>query len=338
MPSNEFVDCFVSVATHVRNQPEPLEVFVRRTHAILSAHFTDHEILVIDRQSDDESVAKFTMLLGEIPSIRYLHLTSDVHPDVAWLVACENAIGDFVVLVPVEDNPASVLIPAVELCRSGCDIVVGTSRRPTPWRVHLVQPLIAYLLRRIIDYSLPPGATQFRCISRRAVNSVVAKRGARHRFPFRLARTGYASSSIAYQSDNAQAPREGLRQTLRDAVRLVVFNSTAPIWIVGSVGIFGSFLSFLGALYSIIAHFFVHHIVEGWTTIVLLISGLFCILFLILATLGEYLARMLDETIEREYDVVYERSSSVMLRHDRRNVLSDSEAALRNEVQTGKER
>jgi polyisoprenyl-phosphate glycosyltransferase len=127
-----------------------------------------------------------------------------------------------------------------------------------------------------------------------------------------------------------------LRHGFRDAMRLLVFNSTVPLRYMSGVGILGSTLAFMGALYSILVCFFKHNTVEGWTSIVLLFSGLFCLMFIILAFFGEYLGRILDESTEREYHVVFERNSSVMVCVDRLNVLCESEAISVNAVQTGR--
>jgi len=107
----------------------------------------------------------------------------------------------------------------------------------------------------------------------------------------------------------------------------LVHNSIVPLRIAGALGLFGSGLSFLYCLYVLGIYLFKSDVMPGWTTISLAVSGLFTMLFLILALLGEYVGRLLEESTDRPlYHVRDEQSSSVMLADlTRRNVIQQSE-------------
>jgi hypothetical protein len=66
-------------------------------------------------------------------------------------------------------------------------------------------------------------------------------------------------------------------------------------------------------------------VIEGWTSMVFFSSFLFMILFIILAFLGEYIARLLNESgNQKSYYISSEDISTVMLEMDRFNVLHQS--------------
>jgi hypothetical protein len=66
--------------------------------------------------------------------------------------------------------------------------------------------------------------------------------------------------------------------------------------------------------YVVIVYFVKDDVMPGWTTLSLQVSGLFFLMFIMLALFGEYLGRLIDETSERPlYYVRDERSSSVMV-------------------------
>ena len=91
------------------------------------------------------------------------------------------------------------------------------------------------------------------------------------------------------------------------------------------------------SLYSLLVHFINDQVASGWTTTILFMSVLFGILFIMLSFFGEYLARLLSDRSEhKEYNVVYERNSSVMLNENRSNVLFSSMDELVNSSQTGR--
>jgi TM2 domain-containing membrane protein YozV len=106
-----------------------------------------------------------------------------------------------------------------------------------------------------------------------------------------------------------------------------------------SLGVMGSLIAMLFSFYSVVAHIFNDQVASGWTTTILFMSTLFTILFIMLAFFGEYLARLLNDRSEhKEYNVVYERNSSVMLNENRSNVSFTSNVKITNSGQTGRNR
>ena len=89
-------------------------------------------------------------------------------------------------------------------------------------------------------------------------------------------------------------------------------------------GLLGSFLGFCFAIYSVVVRVLREGVVEGWTSLVLFTSVQFMLLFIILAFISEYMSRLLDEQRGgNDYAVVYEKHSTVSLKEDRVNVLSE---------------
>ena len=117
----------------------------------------------------------------------------------------------------------------------------------------------------------------------------------------------------------------------------MVFNSTKPLRWMSFLGIVGSLLAMIFSIYSLLIHLINDTVASGWTTTILFMSMLFAILFTMLSFFGEYLARLLNDRSEhKEYSVVYEQNSSVMLNENRNNVLFSSVNNEVNNSQIGK--
>ena len=87
------------------------------------------------------------------------------------------------------------------------------------------------------------------------------------------------------------------------------------------LGTLGSFLAFVFGVYSIMTKMINNDVVEGWASLVLVISLLFMMMFVILAFFGEYLGRLLDDRNDRrDYEVAREKCSKIMLNEDRFNI------------------
>ncbi len=96
-------------------------------------------------------------------------------------------------------------------------------------------------------------------------------------------------------------------------------------------------MSFVFSVYSLVVNLVSQQVAEGWTTTIVFMSFLFMLLFTMLSFFGEYLARILDDTSNRkEYNVAFEKNSSVMINELRNNVLSESVTKKVNHIQTGR--
>ncbi|MDG3438847.1 glycosyl transferase family 2 [Nitrospirillum amazonense] len=319
-------ELFVSAGIVV-NRPIPsLKDELAAVQRTLNALYSDYEILVIIQGPVLQQVsdAQAADILSNIPCIRFIQLSFAVPSDVARSAIVENAIGDFVLLFDLAADPLELIAEAVAACQRGSDIIVGVSiLAPSP--LYRLGRRIASPLLASIDYQLPANATDFRCVSRRAINAVINTGRSHHQLNLRLQKTGYPSQAIAYEQ-KAEARRDrSLPQACRQFLHLLVFNSSRPLRWMSGIGLLGSLIALIFACYSVLINILKEKVMEGWTTTVLFMSIQFMLLFLILAFISEYLGRLLDERRGiAEYAVVSERNSRTMVNDQRVNVLTDS--------------
>jgi hypothetical protein len=329
-------ESFVSVVIVVQTRLQDMHSTLLDVHHILDENYTDYEMVIIAPGINSTNAQDEDLILKNIPSVRLIHLSTEVYIDVALAAGLENAIGDFVVLWNPYADPVSVIPDVVSLCRAGKDVVVGVTTRPKSFSYQLIRRLVNMTLRAI-EYDLPTNSTGLRCLSRRAVNAVTRVGRFHHQFYLRIQKTGYPAGAFPYTPFN-EAEGVGMLKSVRRLLRLMVFNSSRPLRWMSGIGFCGSLAAFVFASYSVLIHLLNGHVVEGWTTLVLFMSLLFTLQFIMMAFFGEYLGRLLDESSDQsEYAVVYERNSEVMLNADRVNVLSDSVCPETNLVQTGRD-
>jgi polyisoprenyl-phosphate glycosyltransferase len=301
----------------------------------LDAQYSDYEILLVLQgpvrgHSADAAV---NAILANIPCVRLIQLASHVHPDVARAAGFENASGDFVVLFDMANDPPRLITKAVDICQRGSDIVVGVSQRAPPVSYRIARYLAVGLLKAV-DYRIPPNATDFRCLSRRTINAVISTGRFYHLLNLRLQKTGYPSQTLSYDTIRTADTRWSLFQATRRFLNLLVFNSSKPLRWMSGIGLLGSCIALLIAVYSVAIHLLKTGVMEGWTTTVLFMSLQFMLMFIILAFISEYMSRILDEQRgSAEYAIVYEKSSAIMVNSNRVNVLNDAIAADVHAVQ-----
>ena len=300
----------------------------------LSSKYTDYEILVIAMRNVQGAITHCEDQIRQIPCIRILQLSSNVTTSVAMSCGLENAIGDFMVFFDLTTDPVELIEKAVVSCKSGTDVIVGTSKVKQSFVYSLFRPLAKYLLK-LCDYHLPNNSTSFRCLSRRAANAVMSTGKFHHQFLMRIQKTGYEFKELNYEV--IESKEKTFREGFYELLRLMVFNSSRPLRLMSILAFLGSFTALFFAIFALIINIVKNDVVPGWTSTLVIISLFSVIQFIILAFISEYLSRLLEEqSNSQSYAVVFEKNSKVMVDLDRLNVLDEADSNDENKVQTGR--
>lgn len=324
-------DLLVSAVAVIRDHAPVLPAFVGEVSAALDGAYANHELLLIDNGSADGTEKVVRQLLGRFKCVRYLRLTRPADDETALMAGLDAAIGDYVVTLHPDFDPPGELVALVDVCRAGSDLVLGVERRPArPGPVYdLLRRGFLALSRRLVRLDLVTGATGFRALSRQGVNALVKVRLRRRYFAVVVADVGLSTATHLYDriSRTGARPRRSLFRAARVGLSVLVHNSIAPLRVASGLGLLGSLLSLAYSAYVVAVYLSKPDVMPGWTTLSLAMSGLFGLAFLMLALMGEYLGRLLEESTNRPlYHVRDEMSSAVLLTDAaRRNVLDRSE-------------
>lgn len=316
-------DIIVSIVLILDNQINELSSCIEKLTPYLECNYSDFEIVIIDQNSADIEDGYIDKILTVYQSIRYLRLAQQVSSDVALAAGIENAIGDYVIHLNLVADPLSLIKELVVESKRGSDIVIGVSESSTTALYRSMRYLSNKLIHSI-GYTLPANSTGSLCLNRRAVNAITESGRFYCKLHMRMANVGLVVKAVSYEPDPALEQKDvcdGIKTTLHH----MVFNSTKPLRWMSVLGMFGSLMALVFAFYSLIVNVMNDNVMAGWTTTVLFMSFFFLILFTMLAFFGEYLARLLDDKGDhKEYNVVFEKNSSVMLDENRYNVLFTS--------------
>ncbi|NOQ16255.1 MAG: glycosyl transferase family 2 [Methyloprofundus sp.] len=316
------IETFVSIVLileHVQN--DDFEGYLSSLQQYLHQRYSDYEVIIIDQSREHAPSLFKTRLLEAISSIRWIQLAFPVDMGVALSAGIECAIGDFVLLLRPTIDPVEIIEGMVAEALEGSDVIVGIAKCPRTLAYKFAR-LLSNKLLRSIDYHIPKNSTPVRCLSRRAINTVLLTGQLNHQFFVKVANTGYPTQKYNYtllQTNSLK--KRTLISGIAQAMQLMIFNSTKPLRWISLLGMVGSLSAFIFAVYSLGINFIKDDVTEGWTSMVFFSSFLFFILFIVLAFLGEYLARLINENSnQKSYYISSEETSSIMLETDRFNV------------------
>jgi dolichol-phosphate mannosyltransferase len=327
MANNELL---VSALAVLHDNAAILPGFLEDLARVLGSHYTNYEILLVDNGSRDGTERLVIDLLGRYKCVRYLRLTRPTDDETALMAGLDAAIGDYLVTLNPDFDPPAELAKMVELCRDGRDMVLGVADNPVaPGLLYTaLRRVFVSLSHRLLRVDLAVGVTGYRVLSRHAVNALIKVRLRRRFFALVAADVGLASANHVY-SQISRSGRRPVRRLLHDVrlgMSVLVHNSITLLRLASGLGILGGIMSLSYNLYAVVIFLFKRDVPPGWTTLSFAMSALFTLVFLMLALIGEYLSRVLEESSVRPlYHVRDELSSAVMLSDPaRRNVLDES--------------
>jgi len=323
-------DCFVTVIAPLFNDEDIVQEFIEEVSALLCREYENYELVLVDDGSIDDTVGRVSDLLTTHRCIRLIRLSRHFGREVAISAGLDSAIGDFVVVMMPDGDPVPLIPSMTERCRRGAGVVSGVlnKRGKEPFYMTMGTGFFYWCFNRLLKMDVPRNSTDFRVFSRQSVNAVTRIKDRSRYLRTFSSYVGYGHEIFPYDA----VPRRSKRRTKRFleavnlAVDMTVANSVAPLRLAALLGTGLSLLSFIHIVYVLCVYLFSDHVVEGWATRSLHSSVMFAFVFLVLATLCEYVGRLLEESKDRPlYFVMEERNSSVIIADEqRKNVVTES--------------
>jgi polyisoprenyl-phosphate glycosyltransferase len=324
-------DLFVSVVCPLFQDGQILTDFVGETMEVLRSAFSNYEVILIDDGSDDQTHVIVGELLKKHVCLRVIRLSRSYGRDVAITAGLESAIGDFVVVMIAESDPPNLIPEMVEKCRSGSGIVNGVTEIPRKrsWAGKILSRVFHDYFRKFLRIDLVPDSTDFRVLSRQALNAVTQIKGRYRQLRLLASSVGFTRHNVTYRPLNRSgrtAETRGLLREIAEGVELLMTFSIHPLRWVSLLGLMAGFVNLLYLGYVVAVYFLKKDVAEGWTTLSFQQGVMFFLIFVILTLLTEYVGRILDEGRDQPlYFISEEQNSSVLLSDaTRRNITKES--------------
>lgn len=286
---------FISAVVYVHNNESIIIDFLNRINRILSMNFDKYEIICVNDYSIDNTVNKIQEISKDFGDTvcTIVNMSYFQGSEVSMNAGIDLAIGDFVFEFDhvYIDYDETLIMETYHHLLEGYDIVATTNQKEK------LSSKIFYKLYNMGSHSQYKLCTEtFRILSRRAINRVHSMSKS---IPYRkalYANCGLKTDIISYASiSNIQ--KEMSKELLRNrkdvaSTSLILFTNIAY-----QFAMFMSILmivaTLLGVLYTIVVYF-LGKPVEGYTTMMLIMSASFFGVFTILAIIIKYCALMIE--------------------------------------------
>lgn len=300
----------LSVVLPVFNEGENLSALLGRIRPVLAGLDLSCEIVFVDDGSSDDTGEQIARFAVDDARIRLVQLSRNFGHQAALVAGLRHARGKAVITMDADlQHPPELIPQLVERWQAGHEIVQTVRREPVDVSALKRTGSRGFyrLLSMLTRLNVTPGATDFRLMSRPALDAFLAF-GERCRFNRGLVHwIGFRYVEVPYDAQPRHAGRTkySYRTMLRLAGDAVFSFSSWPLRLAGLAGALITLPAGVYLLFVLWARFFSPERVEpGWSSILATVLILGGVNLLVLWILGEYVGRMYEEVKQRPIYIV----------------------------------
>ena len=294
---------YLSVVVPCMNEEQSIPHLVDRLQAVIAPYKNRAELILVDDGSTDGTWTAIQTASRACPQLRGLRISGNRGHQIALTAGLEAAKGARVLMLDADlQDPPELLTDMMTMMDRGYDVVYGrrTERQGETAFKRATAHVFYRLLNTLSEVPIPRDTGDFRLVSRRALDAVLAMPEKARFIRGMFAWVGFSQIGIEYVR-HARAHGETkypLRKMFRFATDAVTAFSTKPLRLATRL----SFLS-LGVAFFMMRYVFqsliMYQKAPGWASVVLAISAFSGVQLLTLGILGEYIGRLYVEAKNR---------------------------------------
>ena len=285
------------------------ELHQRLSAAARSSVGDDYELVLVNDGSRDGSWAAMQRLAEGDPNLVAINLSRNHGHQLALTAGLDLCRGDTILIIDADlQDPPELLGPMLQAMRQEqADVVYGVRRSragETAFKRATAHGFYR-LLSRATEVDIPLDAGDFRLMSRRALDALLAMPEQARFIRGMVAWIGFKQLPFPYdrQERFAGETKYPFKKMLRFAFDALTGFSSAPLKLASHAGLWLSLGSVLLILY--IAYAWASgQSIQGWTSLMLVVVVLGAIQMFVLALMGEYIGRLYNEAKRRPLYIV----------------------------------
>jgi polyisoprenyl-phosphate glycosyltransferase len=283
----------------------------RRLTAMLDANRYDYELVYVNDGSTDGTLPILKEFAENDKRVKVLSFSRNFGHQVAVTAGVDAATGDAIVIIDADLQDPPELIPdMVKLWQEGWEVVYAKrKKRKGEGAFKLFSAKMFYkTLSALTDIEIPADTGDFRLIDRK-VAEAFRRMPERSRFiRGMIAWLGFRQTPIEYERDArfAGETKYPLKKMLKLASNGILSFSTQPLRLVLSLGFLAVLVSLGLLVWAIIAKFTGNATAGGWASLMVTVTFLGGVQLISVGVLGQYLARMFEESKNRPLYVLSE--------------------------------
>jgi dolichol-phosphate mannosyltransferase len=306
----------LSLVLPIYNEEEIIPELDRRLKAFLSnvgaGVGENWEVVFVNDGSRDKSLPMMRELVAAEPRYKLLSFSRNFGHQLAITAGVDRAEGEAVVVMDADlQDPPEVVAEMLIKWREGSDVVYavrGKRHGETLFKRFTAAAFYRIFQRLLGNLKIPLDTGDFRLMSRQVVLTLRALRE-QHRFVRGMVSwVGFKQTAVHYDRPARMAgeTKYPMRKMIRFAIDGITSFSVIPLRVATWLGIVAGFGTMIVAAWAVYEKLFGRGVVQGWTTIMILVGLGSSAQLLMTGILGEYVGRIYEEVKRRPLYVVAE--------------------------------
>jgi dolichol-phosphate mannosyltransferase len=271
----------------------------------------DYEIVLVNDGSSDSSWPIMRRMAAEDAHVVAVNLSRNHGHQLALTAGLDLCRGEAILIIDADlQDPPELLGDMLQAMREQeADVVYGVRRSRSGETAFKRATAHGFyrLLSRATEVDIPLDAGDFRLMSRRALDALLAMPEQARFIRGMVAWIGFRQVPFAYdrQERFAGSTKYPVKKMVRFALDALTGFSSAPLKLASHVGLALSIGSVILILYIAYAWAAGHNI-PGWTSLMLIVVIIGAVQMFVLALMGEYIGRLYNEAKRRPLYIVQE--------------------------------
>src|SRR3954466_15659158 len=299
----------ISIVVPMYFEEEVAQECYNRITAVMNSNHYNYELVFVNDGSTDRTLEILEQLAMNDNRTKVISFARNFGHQIAVTAGIDYAKGDAIVIIDADlQDPPEVIPELVNKWLEGFDVVYAKrkKRKGETWFKLVTAKCFYKFLNYMSDIDIPKDTGDFRLIDRK-VAAVFREMTEKNRFVRGMfSWIGFTQTYIEYERDErfAGETKYPFKKMIKFASDGIIAFSSKPLKLVMTLGTASVLVSIIVLLYSILTRLFGHEVQPGWASIMVAITFFSGIQLLGLGIVGQYIARIYDESKNRPIYIV----------------------------------
>ena len=299
-----------SIIAPIYNEEGNIQVLYERICEVMDSTREPWELITVNDGSRDHSLEMLEALTARDSRIKVINFARNFGHQIAVTAGLDYARGDAVVVIDADlQDPPEMILEMIERWKAGYEVVyaVREERQGESWFKLFTAKIFYRLIYRITDVDIPLDTGDFRLMDRKVVDALQSMREHNRFIRGMTSWVGFKQIGINYvrQARHAGETKYPLRKMVRFAMDAITGFSYFPLQIMIYVSfVLGVLAVFAIPIISVLRVALGMGFLGGQVTTIVLLLALSSFQLFFLFIMGQYVARIYDETRNRPLYIV----------------------------------
>lgn len=292
------------------------EEVIERTHQVLSQEINklkdvEVELLYVNDGSRDQTLSKMRRIAQADSRVRYISFSRNFGKEAAMLAGLEHATGDAAIIMDGDlQNPPRLIPEMIAKYQQGFDLVnAKRTREGDDMKTSFFAQMFYKVANNVMDVTLTDGISDFRLLSRRAINALISMQEYNRFSKGLFSWIGFNTTTIEYENVQREAgtTKFNFKKSMNYAIDGILSFNDKPLRLIFNIGLACIFLAGLYVLWLLIAYLLnPETAVDGYFTTIFTVVLFGGVQLVSLGVLGEYIGKIFYEVKHRPHYLIGE--------------------------------